>query len=117
MNGRKIPYSEAVRLWKDLKPSDIIVLPDGREIDIGAVRQVPIFCASSRKAEELSSGRTQAEIGVPYRSIVLYHQWSAVTSSLAFCCPCRLFAGLLPSAGPESLRANMFLRLKANMFL
>jgi hypothetical protein len=37
MEGRKIPYSEAVGLWKDLKPSDIIVLPSDREIDFGTL--------------------------------------------------------------------------------
>jgi len=69
MNGRKIPYSEAVRLWKDLKPSDIIVLPDGREIDVGAVRQIPHFLSIK---QEGGSVAFRKDAGGDWRAISLY---------------------------------------------
>ena len=69
MELRKIPYSEAVRLWKDLKPSDIIVLPDGREIDVGAVRQVPhLMCIK----QEGGSAEFRKDAGGDWRAISLY---------------------------------------------
>ena len=55
MEGRKIPYSEAVRLWKDLKPSDIIVLPDGHEIDVAAILQAAREKAANEISETLSA--------------------------------------------------------------
>ena len=69
MNGRQIPYSEAVQLLKDLKPSDIIVLPDGREIDVGAVRQVPVFMYIKQEGGRVEYRK---DAGGDWRAISLY---------------------------------------------
>ena len=51
MEDRKIPYSELGEAWqKGLKPSDVIVFPDGHEIDFGTINALRLKAANEIKA-------------------------------------------------------------------